>query len=264
MTDTLMKLDGLTSGARALLGFTPLTYMQDFVQENPWGAQVYADDEVAPTRCAMQLGHYLFLSESADDAFVALLADALYPADKRRELGVTIVFYKGDQAAQAVRRHFGKAWDNMRSVYRLAAAVAADAPMEGVAPVTNALLASGTDNVQMVTQEVLGTGTYRDMDDFCRRGVGYAYVRDGRVRGFCTSEYPSKRALAVGIEVEESDQRRGIATAMTRAFTADAVKRGVDVYWECWMRNEPSFKTALKCGFEKVADYPVLFVDWSE
>jgi RimJ/RimL family protein N-acetyltransferase len=36
----------------------------------------------------------------------------------------------------------------------------------------------------------------------------------------------------------------------------------LNVYWECWKNNIPSIKTALSCGFKKVADYPVLFVDF--
>jgi len=51
---------------------------------------------------------------------------------------------------------------------------------------------------------------------------------------------------------------------LTNAFLEKTTERNLNVFWECWKNNAPSVQTALKCGFEKVADYPVLFVNMEE
>jgi len=88
--------------------------------------------------------------------------------------------------------------------------------------------------------------------------------RLAEICAFCTSEYPSADSLAIGIAVDENHRRQGIATKMTNAFLKKAAERDLNVFWECWKNNAPSVQTAMKCGFEKVADYPVLFVEMED
>ena len=64
--------------------------------------------------------------------------------------------------------------------------------------------------------------------------------------------------------VIKEHQRKGIAKALVKRFLQKASNKELNVYWECWKNNNPSIKTALSCGFVKVADYPVLFVDFGE
>ncbi len=256
----MKKLDQLEPSARARLAFSPLQYMFDFVSENPQSAEIYTDD--ALQSCALLLGHYLFIGGGAGDAFLSELAESVFPPERRAALGALIVFYDRAETADAFKRLFGRTYDNQRSVYRLRDGVAGEYGPR-VTRVTDELLASDTANLDMIVEEVLGTGTYPDMRRFCANGIGYTYIDGGAVQAFCTSEYPSRSAVAIGIEVKEAYQRRGIAAEMTRALVADATSRGLAVYWECWKRNEPSARTAMKCGFDHVADYPVLFADFA-
>lgn len=111
----------------------------------------------------------------------------------------------------------------------------------------------------MTSESVTGTATYASLDDFFARGMGFAPLIGERFSGFCTSEYPSKGACAIGILVEEAQRGKGLAKAMTRAFLNAACDRALDtVYWECWADNVPSVKTALACGFHHVASYDAL------
>jgi hypothetical protein len=45
------------------------------------------------------------------------------------------------------------------------------------------------------------------MEDYFIRGIGYISVINNKLCGFCTSEYPSKDAIALGIEILEECQR---------------------------------------------------------
>jgi RimJ/RimL family protein N-acetyltransferase len=131
---------------------------------------------------------------------------------------------------------------------------------DSIVEITSELMNSTTCNLGMITDEIIGTGTYNNMEDYFARGIGYTPVINNKVCGFCTSEYPSKDAIAIGIEVLEEYQRQGYAKSMTKLFLNKAAQRGLTVYWECWKNNMASVNTALSCQFERVADYPILFV----
>lgn len=248
------RLDALNDKARAPLAFSPLQYMFDYASEAPARACVYVDDAASPRRTALLIGHYLFLGGDMRGVSVNALIE--------RAPSPLIVFYEDASAAFVIKQACERVWDNERSVFVFEGAPhEKPAPDSGIAPITRALMASDTQNIEMISDEVLGTGTYASMDDFCARGIGFAHIHAGRVRAFATSEYPSARAVGVGIEVEEMYRRQGIATRMTRALVNEARARGKLVYWECWKQNAPSVSTALKCGFKHVADYKVLIVD---
>lgn len=76
-----------------------------------------------------------------------------------------------------------------------------------------------------------------------------------------TSEYPLKNEIAIGIEVLKEHQDKGIAKKMTEMLLNEASKKNLTVYWECWKNNLASVNTAISCGFEKIADYPVIFIE---
>lgn len=263
----VIKINNFNQNARKLLSFSPLQYMFDAVAEQPRLAEIYVDDEINPKYCALLLGHYLFLNEVSKDFAVEFCSKVL-DKQKRKDLGVIIVFYSDKNTADTVGKTLGKVYDNMRSLYRYTGAKNInDKTLDeagSVTPISEELLNSDLDNIEMITEEVLGTATYEDMREFCRNGVGYTFIDENRICAFCTSEYPSKNAFAIGIAVDENHRRQGIATTMTKAFVKKAMERELNVFWECWKNNAPSVQTALKCGFEKVADYPVLFVDMEE
>ena len=260
----MIKIPQLNEETRKLFSFSPLQYMFDCVAIKPQLAEIYVDEEKSPACCALLLGHYLFLSR-VDEGFMEKLYTAVFQDDKRKALGVMIVFYDNDISANLIKNKFNKVYENSRSLYRFHDnQIFSDIKDDKIIPITEELLNSDIENIEMITQEVLGTATYDGMKDFCQNGIGYTFVDQNRICAFCTSEYPGESAFAIGIEVDAKYQQQGIASNMTKALLNKAISRKSIVFWECWKDNKASVKTALKCGFQKVEDYPVLFVDMND
>jgi RimJ/RimL family protein N-acetyltransferase len=258
----MIKIAGFNDRARKLLAFTPLQYMIEAVTENEKLAQIFVDDENMPECCAMLLGHYLFIGGELTEDFLRALVGTLFTKEKREQMEAVIVFYENETTAGYFRRFFDKVYDSERSLYHQKPVLhEKEDGFSRIIPINWELLDSKMQNLSMITDEVLGTATYNDMKDFCDRGIGFTYASDNMICSFCTSEYPCIYSVAIGIEVSKEHQRQGIATEMAKAFLQSAAKRDLDVYWECWKKNEASAKTALTCGFHKIADYPVLFID---
>lgn len=256
----MIKISKLTNKARELLSFSPLQYMFDAVEENPKLAVIYVDDEKEPKCCALLLGHYLFLN-NAPKSFLIELYNTVFSKDKQKAMSIRIVFYDENCPVDTIKELFLHVYDNTRSVYKFSGTLENKGSYDRVTPITESLLNSDFENTEMIIEEVMGTATYDSMKDFCTRGIGYTFVDQNKICGFCTSEYPSRSSLAIGIETDENHQHQGFATEMTKAFLKNATDQGINVYWECWEKNEASYKTALKCGFKKVADYKVLFIN---
>lgn len=247
---------------RRLLAYTPLQYMIDFAQENPGNAHLWMDDAREPQTCVLVLKHLHFIGgRYSTEAKERFSREALPAAAAGiRHLCVSA----GDPAwLEAIAAEHPESCRRYeRSLLR--SEFLADLPEEAsddVVRITRELVEAGLENAGIIVDEVVGTATYRDMEDFYARGFGFAPVRDGRVMGFCTSEYPSAKAVAIGIEVSEGLRRRGVAKAMTRAFLHEAHARGLTVYWDCWKSNFASVRTAESCGFLHVADSPVLVIE---
>lgn len=95
---------------------------------------------------------------------------------------------------------------------------------------------------------------------FLDTAFGYCLVSaaDG-VIGWCTTEYVSPGQCGIGIETRQPYQRRGGATITARAVADHAARLGWRVHWDSWQRNAASTRVAEKVGYEKAADYEVLF-----
>jgi hypothetical protein len=100
------------------------------------------------------------------------------------------------------------------------------------------------------------------VNDFLARSFGLAAVYESQLAGWCLSEYNCGTRCEVGIAALELFQRRGLATAMGRAFLNLARTSGIrEVGWHCWKQNAASAATALRIGLEHVADTPV-YLAW--
>lgn len=259
--ECLVKLEELSYNARKLLAFTPLQYMLDAVMENPSMAKIYINNKSQPSICIILLGHYLFVGGNLTDGIYEEIYNTVLTKDVRASLGILIIFCEAKEGFDHFKKYFTKTYDNERSLYYIK-------PLKSEMPsftkqinrINNELIQSNIENVEMIIEEIESTGTYSDIRDFCRRGIGYTPIIQDRVCGFCTSEYPSKQSIAIGIEVTEEYQKQGIAKALTKSFLFEAAVQSMTVYWECWKLNISSVNTALSCGFKKIIDYPVLFV----
>ena len=99
------------------------------------------------------------------------------------------------------------------------------------------------------------------VDDFLAKSFGVCAIYENELAGWCLSEYNADKRCEIGIETTSEYRQRGIGTALTLAFLEHAFSHGIkEVGWHCFKRNEPSAKTALKAGFEKVCDYKSFIV----
>jgi RimJ/RimL family protein N-acetyltransferase len=114
--------------------------------------------------------------------------------------------------------------------------------------------------LELLTEEMVSERA--SVEDFLAHSFGIAALHGNELAGWCLSEYNSGGRCEVGIATLEPFQRRGLATAMGRAFLEMArTHRVTEVGWHCWTKNRPSALAALKIGLTHVADYDV-YVGW--
>lgn len=259
----MRKLLKPNKNMRILLNFTPLQYMIDSIEENPKLAKLYINE--TESTCFVLLGNYLFVAGEITKESINYLSDKILTDKTRKELEIIIVFYPNEDWKNAITNLFPNKYNIYeRSLYRIKPTYLYDTfnnSQSNILKITSELLSSNIDNKSMIINEVIGTNTYNDMDDFVGRGIGFTPVFNNKICGFCTSEYPTKTELAIGIEVLKEYQKQGVAKTMTKMLLNEACKKNLTVNWECWKNNIPSANTALSCGFEKVADYPVIFIE---
>jgi GNAT superfamily N-acetyltransferase len=91
---------------------------------------------------------------------------------------------------------------------------------------------------------------------FIERGLGVAALSGASIVCRCTAEYLSPSMCGIGIETDEAQRGKGIATATAARFVAEALARGMRPYWECSRDNLASQRLAEKLGFTLLSAEP--------
>src|SRR5690348_12173737 len=100
------------------------------------------------------------------------------------------------------------------------------------------------------------------LEYFFRHHFGFCALDGRQIVGWCLAEYQYQGRYELGIGTIEAYQRQGIATHLASAIITRAFAEGAtEIGWHCWATNIPSIATALKLGFQKVLDYPVIVCD---
>lgn len=258
----MKQIETLNPQIRELLNFTVLQYMLDTLHENPKLGRIFVDDEENPNTCIVSFHHLLFIGGEVIQDCLQFLSNKIITQAVRNSHQVFFLLYQDEAWENALKELYSSnCFKYERSLYKWKSEYIDKLPCcDNIIEITKEVMNSNVSNLDMINNEVISTGTYDSMEDYLRRGIGYTPIINNKVCGFCTSEYPSKSAIAIGIEVLEDYQRQGYAKAMAKAFVYKAAQLGLTVYWECWKNNIASANTALSCGFEKVADYPILFL----
>lgn len=240
-----------------LLRYTPLQYMLRALEQNPDMGKVYEGDDA----CAARIGPLLFFGGKPGTDCLNYLKSKILTFEIYEKYRVFYFFYPSEEWKNALDALYpGKCREFNRSLY--AAEKPKAMPLPGcIVPISPGLIEEKPENVEMIFDEVT---TYKSFERFLECGIGYTLFINGKIQGFCTSEYQSDKELAIGIEVLEEYQRKGYGKAMASALLNSACARGFKVFWECRSDNMPSVQTALSCGFSHVADYNMLFADFSE
>jgi GNAT superfamily N-acetyltransferase len=100
------------------------------------------------------------------------------------------------------------------------------------------------------------------LEYFFRSNFGFCAQDGQKLVGWCLAEYHYQGHYELGIETIEAYQRQGIATHVASAVIQRAFAQGAtEIGWHCWASNSASIATALKLGFQKELDYPVMTCD---
>jgi RimJ/RimL family protein N-acetyltransferase len=103
-----------------------------------------------------------------------------------------------------------------------------------------------------------GLTSWKSFDRFQKYGIGYYLVEDATdtvVSGCITKVVAvQSRRCEVAIGTDEHFRKRGFATVVACATVSEALKRGLEVIWECFRGNTASIKTNQKVGFEYICD----------
>jgi RimJ/RimL family protein N-acetyltransferase len=118
-----------------------------------------------------------------------------------------------------------------------------------IQPVAAELMKSNMEGLETLREEMCSERV--SVEDFLEKSFGVCTVYENQIVGWCLSEYNTGDRCEIGIATLQPHQKKGIATALTKVFLIEAVKRGYQrVGWDCWERNEASVATARKAGFE--------------
>lgn len=122
------------------------------------------------------------------------------------------------------------------------------------------LLTEKWHNPEFLTEEMLSERP--SVEDFLAKSFGVCLTRDDEILGWCLSEYNTHHRCEVGIATRADVRKRGLATMLALAFAEMAQSKDVvRLGWHCSANNAASGATAIKAGFEKIADYPA-YLGW--
>ena len=100
------------------------------------------------------------------------------------------------------------------------------------------------------------------LEYFFRSNFGFCALDGQKLIGWCLAEYHYQGRYELGIETIQAYQRQGIATYVASAVIKQVFAEGAtEIGWHCWASNIASIATALKLGFQKELDYPVIICD---
>lgn len=221
-------------------------------------AQIYVDNEVQP--CAGMIAY------NGKFIFGGAPNQAEFNAELRAQFMEKIIpAYDGDafmiradapEWLPALRKVFGEhgAYGGSRLYFETDPRPAENISLpKGFAlrPATRDLLESNLGGLDSLRAEMCSERV--SVEDFLGKSFGLCPIYENEIVGWCLSEYNINDRCEIGIAVFEPHQRQGVATALTRAFLAEAYARGYRrVGWDCWESNAASAATARKAGFEFV------------
>ena len=125
-----------------------------------------------------------------------------------------------------------------------------------VRQVTPELLADPSVEMSSLRHELVIM--WADLERFFENAFGFCLMGDGKVLGWCLTEYPNGDRRGIGIETAEDQCRKGYGWITASACVEHAFGRRLTVHWDSWANNAASVGLAKKLGFTLTREYPVL------
>ena len=117
---------------------------------------------------------------------------------------------------------------------------------ECIVPITREFIENDFLNTNLIIDELY---SYTDLDDFIQNGFGSALIIDGKVCGYCLSEYSINNSHGINIWIDEQYRQLGYAKKMVDSFLIQCQEKNQSSYWVCNADNIPSNKLAISSGF---------------
>lgn len=233
--------------------------------------RVWVDTRRSPSTALLQRGdrYYLYGDpgvEGISGRLEALFLEQVFPQMQQAGRGGLPLFYEPPGWEAPLRALFEARYPvhSLRHYYELEilpdAAPTASASAFDIRPIDEALLAQAhLENMDDLIEEIHSEAP--SLEHFLEHCFGFVALDGETIAGMCLSEYNLPGRCEVGIITLPKYRRRGIAAALAGALVRRAWEQGVErIGWHCYATNRASIATALKTGFRKVCEYPVLDV----
>ena len=119
-----------------------------------------------------------------------------------------------------------------------------------VAPVS--IVRTDRDLFEAINGVVVPKYFWRDADHFSRNGIGFTAIENNEPASTALSSFIRDGQLELGIETAEKYRGRNFALAVCAALVDYCLANGYEPVWACREDNTPSYRLALKLGFEPV------------
>ena len=154
---------------------------------------------------------------------------------------------------------------SLRHYYHLTEPSAPVAPPPPEAIVLAQISPTLVEDASLVSRDLLIDEIHSEspsLEYFFRQHFGFCALDGRQIVGWCLAKYHYQSRYELGIGTIDAYQRQGIATQVASAVIKQAFAEGAtEIGWDCWASNSASVATALKLGFQKEREYPVILCD---
>lgn len=91
---------------------------------------------------------------------------------------------------------------------------------------------------------------------FLKKGFGFCLVKDDSIISWCISDYNIEKQCEIGVETDDTYQRKGYATMVVTEVQNYCKQKGMEkIGWHCMNSNVGSYILAEKVGFKRMDNY---------
>lgn len=112
-----------------------------------------------------------------------------------------------------------------------------------------------------IASEIDVTKSWKSIDDFLNRGIGYCVMKDKEIVSACYSIYVGNGEAEIDIFTKDKYMGQGFGKIVATSFIDNCLLRGLIPSWSCWPFREASRALAKKLGFQEMEDVKAYY--WS-
>jgi len=97
-------------------------------------------------------------------------------------------------------------------------------------------------------------------ENFLNKGFGYFVKDNENVVSLILSASVTDMEAEIEIYTDEAFRGRGYAKQVAIRYIRECLSRGLHPKWDCDSKNEASFRLADRLGFQKIEEYPLIYI----